>query len=272
MKSRFSIGTTMGVVVLMLGLGACGFGGGVSRQANTQPAPPPVSPAAASHPQYDAYRQQRAMALLNGFAELSRYRAANLALGLPKAGEQRVVFFGDSITDGWRLDGYFPDKGYINRGIGGQTTSQMLLRFRQDVIDLQPHVVVILAGTNDIAGNTGPISLEDIERNYASMAELARVHHIVTILSSVTPVNGDDPAAHQLFEARPPTEILALNAWLKDYSAAHGEIYLDYFSAMVDERGLMRTGISRDGLHPNDAGYRIMTPLAEAAIEKALEM
>jgi lysophospholipase L1-like esterase len=230
------------------------------------------APIVSTHPKLDAYRQKRADALMNDFGELLRYRAANATLGAPRAGEQRVVFFGDSITDGWHLDRYFPGKTYINRGIGGQTTSQMLLRFRQDVIDLQPHVVVILAGTNDIAGNTGPISLEDIERNYATLAELARVHHIVTIFSSVTPVNGDVPAARELFDTRPPAEILALNAWMKDYSAANGDIYLNYFGAMVDDRGQMRPGISIDGLHPNDAGYKIMAPLAESAIEKALQM
>jgi lysophospholipase L1-like esterase len=209
---------------------------------------------------------------MNDFGELSRYRAANQALKPPSAGEQRVIFFGDSITDGWHLDQFFPGKGYINRGIGGQTTSQMLLRFRQDVIDLQPHVLIILAGTNDVAGNTGPISIEDIERNYATMAELARVHHIVTIFSSVTPVNGDVPEKRELFDTRPAAEINALNAWLKQYCAANGDIYLDYYGAMVDERGEMRDALSADGLHPNEAGYKIMAPLAQSAIDKALQM
>ena len=225
-----------------------------------------------NHPSLDAYRQSRAATLMNDFGELARYRAANAAIGAPKAGEERVIFFGDSITDGWKLDQYFPGKGYINRGIGGQTTSQMLLRFRQDVIDLQPHVLLILAGTNDIAGNTGPISLEDIESNLASMAELARLHHIVTIFSSVTPVNGDVPSTHEFFVTRPPAEILALNAWLKDYCASNGDIYLDYFPSLADDRGLMRPSLSKDGLHPNDAGYKIMAPLAEAAIEHATQM
>jgi lysophospholipase L1-like esterase len=268
MKPPLSIGTTFIVVVLMLVAGACGFGGGqMPQQAGPQPTPPAIS----AHPQLDTYRGHRVGLLMNDFGELARYRAANAAIGAPTAGEQRVIFFGDSISDNWHLDRYFPGKGYINRGIGGQTTSQMLVRFRQDVIDLQPHVVVILAGTNDIAGNTGPISVDDIERNYATLAELARVHHIVTIFSSVTPVNGDVPAARELFDTRPPGEVLALNTWLKNYSAANGDIYLDYFSAMIDERGLMRPGISVDGLHPNDAGYKIMTPLAENAIKKALQ-
>ncbi len=210
--------------------------------------------------------------MMNDFGQLGRYRAANAALHPVRAGEQRVVFFGDSITDAWNLDHYFPAKGYINRGIGGQTTSQMLVRIRQDVIDLQPHVVIILAGTNDIAGNTGPISVEDVEKNYATMAELARVHHIVIVFTSLTPVNGDVPGKRELFDTRPSSEILALNAWLKNYCASSGDLYVDYFGAMVDPRGQMQRSLSEDGLHPNDAGYKVMAPLAEAAIEKALQM
>jgi lysophospholipase L1-like esterase len=228
--------------------------------------------ASVPHPQLDAYRQARSAMFMNDFGELGRYRAANHALKPPSAGEQRVIFFGDSITDAWHLDKYFPGKGYINRGIGGQTTSQMLVRFRQDVIDLQPHVLIVLAGTNDIAGNTGPISIEDIERNYATMAELARAHHIVTIFSSVMPVNGDVPEKRELFNTRPVAEITALNTWLKRYCAANGDIYLDYYDAMADDRGQMRDALSGDGLHPNDAGYKIMTPLAQGAIDKALQM
>ena len=226
----------------------------------------------AAHPKLDAYRHARAATLMDDYGELARYRAADAAMGAPRAGERRVVFFGDSITDGWHLDQYFPGKSYINRGIGGQTTSQMLVRFRQDVLDLQPHVLVILAGTNDIAGNTGPISLTDIERNLATMAELARAHHIVTIFSSVTPVNGDVPEQREFFDTRPPSEILALNTWLKQYCAANGDIYVDYFSALVDDRGLLRPALSHDGLHPNDAGYKIMAPLAQAAIDHAMQM
>ena len=222
------------------------------------------------HPGPDAYPQARTSIYMNDFGGLARYRAANKALHAPTADQQRVLFFGDSITDAWKLDASFPGKGYINRGIGGQTTSQMLVRFRQDVIDLQPHVLLILAGTNDIAGNTGPISVEDIERNYATMAELARAHHIVTIFSSVLPVNGDVPGKRELFDTRPSTEIKALNDWMKQYCATNGDIYLDYYSAMVDERGEMKDALSSDGLHPNEAGYKVMAPLADAAIEKAL--
>ncbi len=235
-----------------------------------QSMPPPQT--MTSQPQLDAWRQAKSVTLMNDFGELSRYRAANLLLHPPIPGSPRVLFFGDSITDNWKLEVSFPEKHYVNRGIGGQTTSQMLVRFRQDVIDLQPHILLLLAGTNDIAGNTGPISVEDIERNYATLAELARFHHIVTIFASVTPVNGDVPARRELFTSRPASEIIALNTWLKDYCAANGDIYLDYYSAMVDARGQMNPALSDDGLHPNAAGYKVMAPLAQTAIDQASRM
>ena len=218
----------------------------------------------------DHYRETMIPVYMNDFGQLGRYRQANAALSAPQNGERRVIFFGDSITDGWHLDEYFPGKGYINRGISGQTTSQMLVRFRQDVIDLKPAAVVILAGTNDIAGNTGQISLEDIEANLTSMAQLAHASGVRMIVSSVTPVHDYTPQSQNFFAQRDPEKILALNAWLKNYCAAHDLIYLDYFPAMVDQQGLLRKDLATDGLHPNDAGYKIMAPLAEAAIEKAL--
>jgi lysophospholipase L1-like esterase len=217
------------------------------------------------------YRESKAVTLRDDFGELARYRDANAALKPPAPGENRVVFFGDSITDIWHLDEYFPGKPYINRGIGGQTTPQMLIRFRQDVIELHPKVVVILAGTNDIAGNTGPMRPEDIEANYASMAELARANNVRVVFSSVLPVHNYTPQSQNLFAGRPPEKILALNGWLKNYVAAHSDcVYLDYFSAMVDDKGLLRRELADDGLHPNAAGYKIMAPLAEAAIHNAL--
>jgi lysophospholipase L1-like esterase len=219
----------------------------------------------------DGYRARRIAVFTDDFGQLSRYRDANATLAPPAAGENRIVFFGDSITDIWKLDQYFPGKPYINRGIGGQTTPQMLVRFRQDVIDLHPKAVVILAGTNDIAGNTGPIRNEDIEANYASFAELARMHDIHVVFASVLPVHNYTERAKDFFAQRPPARILELNTWLKDYCAKNHIVYLDYFSALVDDKGLMKKELADDGLHPNDAGYKIMVPLAEAAITKALK-
>lgn len=208
---------------------------------------------------------------------LGRYRDANATVPpLPKD-EKRVVFMGDSITDIWgsnQFGPFFPGKPYINRGIGGQTTPQMLIRFRPDVIDLHPLVVVILAGTNDIAGNTGPMSLEQTEENLASMAELARQHKIRVVLAAVTPVvdgvvNAEGKKLVQT-DRRPPEKILALNEWIKKYCADYGHVYLDYFSAMVDDQGFLKPDLTFDGLHPNANGYLVMAPLAEKAIQEAL--
>ena len=206
--------------------------------------------------------------LATDFGQLARYQAANLQLPPATADQPRVIFYGDSITDGWHLDQYFPGKGYLNRGISGQTTPQMLVRFRQDVIDLAPKVLVVLAGTNDLAGNTGPMTLQQIEENYATMAELAGLHHITIVFSSVMPVN--DYVHPEMTTGRPPAQILALNAWLKSYCQANRLIYLDYFAAMVDPAGKLQRPLSYDGLHPNEAGYRVMTPLAQQAVIAAL--
>jgi lysophospholipase L1-like esterase len=220
----------------------------------------------------ELYREGHAEMLMNDFGQLQRYHDADAALAAPAAGEPRVVFFGDSITDIWKLDDSFPGKHYINRGIGGQTTPQMLVRFRQNVIDLHPAVVVILAGTNDIAGNTGDETLEQVEDDYASFAELSRANGIRVIFSSVTPINHDNPTALRFFLQRSPQKILALNNWLKRYCSGNGIVYLDYFSALADERGLLKTNLSDDGLHPNAAGFAVMAPLAQAAITRALAM
>jgi lysophospholipase L1-like esterase len=218
----------------------------------------------------DQYRASRIAIYTDDFGQLARYREADAALAPPAAGEKRVIFVGDSITDSWKLSNYFPGKPYINRGIDGQTTPQMLVRFRQDVIELQPEVMVVLAGTNDIAGVTGRTSNEDIESNYASMAELARAHDIGMVFASVLPVNNYTREAEESFALRPRERILALNKWLKDYCLKNRLVYLDYFSAVVDERGMLKRALSDDGLHPTDAGYKIMAPLAEKAIQKAL--
>jgi lysophospholipase L1-like esterase len=229
---------------------------------------PQVTLPSTGYPGLDKYRASRIAVYVNDYGQLARYRDANAALTPPSPGENRVVFFGDSITDIWKLDDSFPGKHYINRGIGGQTTSQMLVRFRQDVIELQPKVVVILAGTNDIAGNSGPITNEDIEANLASMAELAKAHGIRIIFSSILPVNNFTPQSQEFFASRPPERILALNSWLKDYCAKNDLTYLDYFSAMVDDKGLLKRDLANDGLHPNQAGFTVMAPLAEKAIEQ----
>jgi lysophospholipase L1-like esterase len=228
---------------------------------------PPTS-AAARH--LEEWRRSRAGVYMNDFAELGHYRAANARLPPPAAGENRVVFFGDSITKAWPLERAFPGKPYVNRGIDGQTTSQLLLRLRDDVIDLGARALVILAGTNDIAGNTGPISLEEIEENFEAMAELARAHGVRVIFSSILPVHNYTPGSDENFELRPPEKIVALNHWLEHYCRAKGFVYLDYFSAMVDEHGLMRRELADKGLHPNAAGYAVMAPLTARAIDQAL--
>ncbi len=206
---------------------------------------------------------------LNDWANLRRYSDANATLAPPAKDEDRVVFMGDSITDGWRLADQFPKKPYINRGISGQTTPQMLIRFRPDVIAHQPKVVVILAGTNDIAGNTGPMTLEMVQDNIASMADLAQANGIRVVLSSVLPVHDYGP--RKMTIGRPPQAILKLNEWMKNFCTRKGHLYLDYFSAMVDEKGFLKADLANDGLHPNAAGYKVMVPLAEAAIQQALK-
>ena len=214
-------------------------------------------------------------ARLRDWPNLARYREDNRTL--PAGNDARVVFMGDSITDAWqqpRYGGFFPGKPYVDRGISGQTTPQMLLRFRPDVIDLEPKVVVILAGTNDIAGNTGPMTNEEIQGNIASMSELAHAHRIRVVLGSVTPVSAyhvASAAAVPQTTSRPMARVQALNEWMKTYAAAHGDIYLDYFSAMTDRTGLLQAELSEDDLHPNAKGYAMMAPLAEAAIARALK-
>jgi len=200
---------------------------------------------------------------------LARYKDENAKLASPAANEHRVVFMGNSITEGWvKMDSaFFSGRQYIGRGISGQTTPQMLIRFKADVIDLKPKVVVILAGTNDIAGNTGLSTLEMIEDNLSSMAVLAKANNIEVILSSVLPVY-DYPWKPGL---QPAEKIITLNKWIKNYALEHDCFYLDYFSSVVDERKGMKAEYSQDGVHPNLAGYKIMEPLAEKTIAIALQ-
>lgn len=218
----------------------------------------------------EKYRETLIPLWMSDFGNLGRYREANAKLALQSAKEDRVVFMGDSITDIWDLAKSFPGKPYIGRGIGGQTTPQMLIRFRPDVIDLEPKVVVILAGTNDISGNTGPMTLAEIQGNLKSMTELARTNRIKVVLASVLPVNNYTERSKMFFPLRSPDQILELNRWIKDYATRNGAVYLDYFSAMVDDKGMLKAELADDGLHPNDKGYAIMAPLAQKAIEQAL--
>lgn len=214
---------------------------------------------------------------LKDWPQLARYRDANGKLTDPGRNETRVVFMGDSITDSWqnpKFGGFFPGKPYVDRGISGQTTPQMLIRFRPDVIALHPRVVVILAGTNDIAGNTGAMTLEAIQENLISMAELAKANSIKVVFASILPISDYDQRDGKPIirsTQRPPEKIKALNDWMKTYAANNKLTYLDYYSAMVDEKGFLRDELSEDGLHPNAKGYEIMAPLAEAAIARALK-
>jgi acyl-CoA thioesterase-1 len=227
----------------------------------------PAAPAAPT-PQQVAAAQAADDRLHNDWAWLARYHDDNAKLAPPAAGENRVVYYGDSITQGWAryFASMFPGKPYVGRGISGQTTPQMLVRFRQDVVALKPKVVVILAGTNDIAGNTGPSTEQMIEDNLASMTEIAKANGIRVVLSSITPVY-DYPWKTGL---EPAAKIMSINAWMKDYAKRSGEVYLDYHSAMQDARHGLPPELAADGVHPNEAGYRIMAGLAETAIAEAL--
>ncbi len=240
----------------------------------------PAAPAANACPELDATvaKFDAAMKTLQDWPNLARYREANTKVVPPQKKEPRVVFMGDSITDAWvrpEYGGFFPGKPYIDRGISGQTTPQMLVRFRPDVIALQPKVVVILAGTNDLAGNTGPMTVSAIEDNLVSMAELATANQVHVVLASVLPVSnyGRDRNGNpvDMRIRRQPEKILELNARIKKYAAANGYVYLDYFAATVDDQGLLRHELSEDGLHPNAKGYAVMAPLAEQAIQAALK-
>jgi acyl-CoA thioesterase I len=211
------------------------------------------------------------------WSRLSRYAAANAALPPPARSERRVVFFGDSITDNWSKPGYggfFPGKRYINRGIGGQTTGQMLGRLRADVIALAPRAAVILAGTNDIGGNAGPMTPEATQDNIATMAELLRVHGIRVVLTSLLPVcdckQSPDGRPIRRTADRPPDSILNLNRWLAGFARKNGFQFVDYHAALKDDAGAFKASLTDDGLHPNAAGYAVMAPLVEKAIAAAI--
>jgi lysophospholipase L1-like esterase len=222
--------------------------------------------------------------------QLGWFHAANQELLKQPPDSHRVIFLGDSITQAWALDQSFPGKPYVNRGIGGQTTPQMLVRMYPDVLDLKPAALIVLAGTNDIAQNTGPETLTMVEENLMAITELAQRHGIKVILCSVLPISDyalmpprrglrtvQRPAAESAPPRqirtlqRPPQQILELDSWMKSYAAGVGAIYADYFSAVADDKGMFKEGYSDDGLHPNDQGFALLAPVAEAAIEKALQ-
>jgi lysophospholipase L1-like esterase len=245
--------------ILFFGAVAC-----IATLAPAYQASPLASDPAALQKQVEQDRQ-----ILLDWPNLARYRNEDVRIPPPEGGEVRVVFLGDSITDFWgrKYGNFFSGKPYFNRGISGQTTPQMLIRLRQDVIALKPAVVVILAGTNDLAGNTGPESLEEIEGNLASIVQLANTNGIRTVLSSILPVCD---YVHPRTAGRPPNKIIELNAWMKSYCAHGSCVYLDYHTSMLDEHGMLAKELTDDCLHPNTAGYNVMQPMAERAIREAL--
>ncbi len=201
---------------------------------------------------------------VNDSGGLRRYQPADALMNIPGPNQARVVFLGDSITDGWPLDRYFPGRDYANRGIAGQSTQQMLVRFQQDVLDLRPKVVVLLAGGNDIRGITGTMRVDQIEQNIRTMAELARFHGIQVVVCSILPVS------KTVWNSEQKAEIVSINAWLKSYAATNNYPFVDYYDAMKDDKDNLLDRLTKDGLHPLPAGYAIMAPLVEAAIERAL--
>lgn len=253
---------------------ACGLALLLTLPLAAQTTPAPAAPISTARPQpaenscQACQSQIEAMQTkLADWAQFNRYRADDATLPPPAPGERRVVFYGDSITDAWGHGAdFFPGKPYVNRGISGQTTPQMLVRFQQDVVHLKPAAVVILAGTNDIAGNTGPETPEMIEDNFVSIAAISKQSGIRLIIASILPA-----AAYPWKPAvQPADQIRTLNSWLKDFCQRDGDVYLDYYSAMADAEGGMKPGLSKDGVHPTPQGYAIMAPLAEKAISQAL--
>ncbi len=236
----------------------------------------PKSPEQAAFDNLTPYQKSNLERTYFDWAFFAKYRDANKALPPSAVDEARVIFMGDSITEGWGPSGatpppnrpaFFPGKPYVNRGISGQTTPQMLVRFRQDVVNLKPKVVVILAGINDVAENTGKTSLEAIEDNFSSMSEIARVNGIRVVLCSVLPASAFP--WHPGLEPAP--KVKALNAWLKDYATKNNLVYVDYYTPMANAEGGLKAELSPDGVHPNKAGYEIMAPLAEAGIAESLK-
>ncbi|WP_267389184.1 GDSL-type esterase/lipase family protein [Sphingomonas sp. GC_Shp_3] len=247
-----------------------------------------AAPAAAQAPHYQSSPERRTVvekdwgpwlgpfraklipSLMRDFGERYLYQPANAALPPPRAGERRVVFLGDSITDRWNLAASFPGKPYVNRGIGSQVTAQMILRFHQDVIALHPQAVVILSGINDVQGFLQQETPEQIEANWETMADVADVHGIAVVFGSLLPVNDYTDAARDVVKERHPDELRALNAWLRAFCARRHYVYADYYAALINRNGLMTAAYTSDGIHPLDAGYARMAPIAARAIATAL--
>jgi lysophospholipase L1-like esterase len=264
----------------------------------------PVSARAQLLPEYEPVRDACCLSLtirnisdqLQDWNQLSHYYAANQELRKLPPDPKRVVFIGDSITDNWRLAESFPGLPYVNRGIGGQTTPQMVVRMFPDVIAVKPAAVVILAGTNDISRATGASTAEMIEHNLMAMTQLAQANGIKVVLCSILPTDdtpvvaagaanvGRGGGPQQLpgggrgavprrrnSEMRPPGDIVQLNTWMKEYARKLKIPFVDYYSAVVDADGMFRDGLSNDGVHPNQEGYAIMAPLIQSALRTVLQ-
>jgi lysophospholipase L1-like esterase len=244
------------ILIIMLSIGLS-----VQAQDNVRRQPPTPE-------QMAAFRKAMEERLRNDWAYLARYKDDNAEIGAPAPGEERVIFYGNSITDFWIniMPEFFTGKPYIDRGISGQTTPQMLVRFRQDVINLKPKVVVILAGINDINGNTGPSTNEMIEDNIRSMVEIAKANNIQVVLSSVLPCD----SIYVRPDLHPAERVLLLNVWLQKYASENQCIYLNYFPGLANEKNGLKEEYTDDGIHPNKAGYEVMAPLADEAVKKAL--
>jgi len=240
--------------------------------ADFESSPPrqPAAPAKDWGPWLGRWRAETGAKMLEDFGEQYIYAPLNASLPAPAAGEHRVVFLGDSITDKWNLAAYFPGKPYVNRGISGQVTPQMVVRFHADVVALKPSAVVILGGVNDVQGVLQVEDEPQIEANYAAMAEMAQANGIKPIFTAILPVNNYAPAAKSVLDERKPAELIRLNAWLKAYCDAHGYGFIDYGPLLRDDKGLMRADYSLDGVHPTPAAYAVMAPVAEQVIEQVL--
>ncbi len=261
----------MGRTLRLLPVLALIASGAAAKEPDYQSAPPRRTIAERDWgPWLGPFRQTLIPSLMTDFSEQYLYADANRALGPPRAGERRVVFIGDSITDRWDLARYFPGRPYVNRGIGSQVTAQMVLRFQQDVIALRPEAVVILAGINDVHGVLQRPTREQIERNWTAMADIADRHRIRLVFGSILPVHDYTDAARGVLRDRNPAELIALNDWLRAFCRDRGYGYADYWSVLVDDRGRLARSWSDDGVHPIAAGYARMAPVVAATLERVM--